>query len=583
MKTVWGDNLDKNKVLKEYPRPQLVRDSYLSLNGEWDYRITKLIDKTELFGKKNIGDLPLSEEAIDGKILVPFSPESELSGVGKQLKGEELLIYQYIYHPTKSFNKGKILLHLDAVDSTCAVFINGEKLCENIGGYWPITVDITKYVKPATYINVCVFDEQDKGYLARGKQKINNGSIWYTAQSGIWQSVWLESVPVEYIDSIKITPNLDDKSVEIIAYTNDAALDCEISIDNKKYCGKSNQPITIHFNNDEINEWSPDNPYLYYFTIKAGDDCVNSYFAMRKFSAGTDDKGVKRLFLNNKPYFHNGLLDQGYWSDGLMTPPSDEAMIYDIEMMKKMGFNMLRKHIKIEPLRWYYHCDRLGMLVWQDMVCGGNNIQTPEFNGEYVSDKEENYAQFGRLDKNIRDCYYTELENTVKHLYNCPCIAMWVPFNEGWGQFDSLIATQLVRKLDSTRTIDHASGWHDQGGSDVCSVHVYFRPYEFETDKNGRAVVLSEFGGYNLSVEDHLFAGKIFGYREMKSTKDLEEQLIKLYEDEIIPAKQQGLSASVYTQVSDVEVEVNGLMTYDRKVVKVRPEILRNVIIQLND
>lgn len=571
MNTVWGEKLDKNNVLKEYPRPQMVRDSYINLNGEWDYKIMPLKDRSDIFGIENTGTLPFDDP--QGKILVPFSPECELSGVGRQLKGEEIFIYQYIYYPTKSFNRGRVLLHLDAVDSVCAVFINGERLCDHTGGYWQVTADITEKLTPETVINVCVYDEQDRGYLARGKQRINNRSIWYTAQSGIWQSAWLESVPYDYIEKLRIVPDIDSSRVTICIHANNK-LPCEIELCGKSYKGRTDEPIAINI--DEMHLWSPEDPYLYSFSVKAGDDRIRSYFAMRKYSTGTDSHGKKRLFLNNEPYFHNGLLDQGYWSDSLMTPPSDEAMIFDIQTMKGMGYNMLRKHIKIEPMRWYYHCDRLGMLVWQDMVCGGTNIQTPDFTGEFISDGEENYAQFGRDLPESRESYYTELTDTVEQLFNCPCIAMWVPFNEGWGQFDSLSAVRRIRELDPTRTVDHASGWHDQGGSDVYSVHVYCRPYVHNDDKKGRAVVLSEFGGYNLTIEGHTYEGKVFGYRAMETESDLEEKLTRLYEDEILPAKEKGLSAAVYTQVSDVEVELNGLMTYDRRIIKVRSEVMRS-------
>lgn len=571
MKTVWGENIDKTAVLQEYPRPQLVRDSYVNINGEWDYIVRPITKKNDLFSYENTGSLPFS--APHGKILVPFSPECELSGIDFHLTGNELFIYQYKFHPTKSFNRGRILLHLDAVDSCCAVFVNGSKLTEHIGGYWPVICDITDYVTPETVINVCVYDAQDSGFLARGKQRIENRGIWYTAQSGIWQSAWIESVPKCYIESVKITPDFDTSSVEITVNTNE---DCNTRLilahDGSEYETKSNTPFVIKLH--DVQAWSPETPYLYYFTVQAGDDEVKSYFAMRKFSVDTDKDGIKRLFLNGKPYFHNGLLDQGYYSDGLMTPPSDKAMICDIMTMKELGFNMLRKHIKIEPLRWYYHCDRLGMLVWQDMVCGGDNIRTPDYTGEEVTDGKENYALFGRLSEENRKTYYRELEDTVNLLYNSPCIAMWVPFNEGWGQFDSLEAVRRIRDLDNTRCIDHASGWHDRHGSDVQSVHVYCRPYVYEADKYERAVVLSEFGGYNLAVEGHLFAQKQFGYVKTQTRTDLEEKLTRLYEDEIIPAKALGLSAAVYTQLSDVEGETNGLFTYDRRVLKVSKNVM---------
>ena len=570
MKTIWGEKINKDNVPKDYPRPQMVRDSYISLNGEWDYKYVPLKYREDLFGIVNTGKLPF--DTADGKILVPYSPECELSGVNHQLTKSELLIYQYVYHPTKSFNIGRVLLHLDAVDSTCAVFINGTKIGEHTGGYWNITLDITEHMRPETVINVVVFDEQDEGYLARGKQRIRNRSIWYTAQSGIWQSVWLESVPREYISGLKITPDLDNQCAYITVKSETDA-SCTVALGSKTYNGKANEAITVPI--DDVHTWSPEHPYLYDFYATLGYDMVKSYFAMRKFSLGKDENGITRLFLNNKPYFQNGLLDQGYWSDSLMTPPCDDAIVFDIQTMKDMGYNMLRKHIKIEPMRWYYHCDRLGMIVWQDMVCGGDNIQTPDYDGEFISDGEENYATFGRLAEENRERYYTELRDTIEQLYNCPCIGMWVPFNEGWGQFDALEATRRIRELDNTRMIDHASGWHDQGGSDVWSVHCYCKPYVHENDKKGRATVLSEFGGYNLTIDGHTFEAKVFGYRAMQTMQDLEEKLTRLYEDEIIPAKEKGLSAAVYTQVSDVEGELNGLITYDRRVVKTRSEVMR--------
>ena len=308
---------------------------------------------------------------------------------------------------------------------------------------------------------------------------------------------------------------------------------------------------------------------------------MQSYFAMRKFSVDEDEKGVKRLFLNNEPCFHNGLLDQGYWPDGLYTAPTDEALIYDIKMAKAMGFNMLRKHIKVEPLRWYYHCDRLGMLVWQDMINGGGKYNIPTISGPlvtgiHISDKL--YFLFARSSKEGRAQYRRELIDMVKHLYNCPCIALWVPFNEGWGQFDAEEMHDLVRSMDKTRTVDHASGWHDQKIGQVRSDHVYFRKYKFKRDKKGRAVLLSEFGGYNHRVQGHCFNKKDFGYKKFETPAQLEFALDNLYKNEILPAKKLGLAATVYTQLSDVEDELNGVLTYDRKVAKIAPEIMREIV-----
>ena len=327
--------------------------------------------------------------------------------------------------------------------------------------------------------------------------------------------------------------------------------------------------------------WCPENPKLYGFSVSCGEDEVFSYFAMRKIAVAKDKNGVPRLFLNNEPYFQNGLLDQGYWPDGLYTAPTDEALIYDISTAKAMGFNMLRKHIKVEPLRWYYHCDRLGMLVWQDMPNGGRRynpviISAPLVTGIHLNDST--HALFARSDSEGRAQFKSELGELVNHLYNCPCICMWVIFNEGWGQFDARKMYDFVRSMDKTRVIDHASGWHDQGIGNVQSLHVYFKKYRFKPDKKGRAVLLSEFGGYSHQVPGHCYNNKYFGYKKFEMPFQLEAALEDLYQTEIGPAKLRGLSAAVYTQLSDVEDELNGLLTYDRKVVKIAPEPMRKII-----
>ena len=326
--------------------------------------------------------------------------------------------------------------------------------------------------------------------------------------------------------------------------------------------------------------WSPEDPYLYDLSLEAGEDRVESYFAMRSFAVRQDGDGLMRLFLNGRPYFHTGVLDQGYWPDGLYTAPSDAAMVNDIEQMKRMGFNMLRKHIKIEPLRWYYHCDRLGMLVWQDMPNGGGDylpltISAPLITGRHRDDHD--YVRFAREDAAGRREFLQELEEMIEHLYNCPCIAMWVPFNEGWGQFDARETAERIRALDLTRTVDHASGWHDQGAGDVKSLHVYFRAYRHKQYSGSRAVVLSEFGGYNHRVNGHAYSKKDFGYRRYKTPEALCFAVQDLYIRQIIPAAARGLSAAVYTQLSDVEDELNGLMTYDRAVVKMDVQAMRDL------
>ena len=570
MKTIWGEQLDTSNVLPEYPRPQLVRDSYLNLNGLWNYAITKSEDKPESF---------------DGEILVPFSPESQLSGVGRSLQPDEWLWYERTLPLPGGFNRGRVILHFGAVDQTCWVYVNGTEVISHVGGFMPFSVDITDQLSEENLLTVKVQDLSDTSWHSRGKQKSQRGGIWYTAQSGIWQTVWLESVPTSYISALRITPKFDDAAVEITALSDSDATGIVYMEDGRELPISSNRPITVPM--PDFKPWTPEAPRLYSFEVTLGHDRVSSYFGMRKFSVEADEKGVKRLFLNGRPYFHNGLLDQGYYPDGLLTPPSDEAMIFDIQTMKNYGFNMLRKHIKVEPLRWYYHCDRLGMLVWQDMINGGeeykfSTICVPLVTGRHI--KDNRYDKFSRKNAEGRAQYYVELDEMLDTLYNTVSIAMWVPFNEGWGQFDAAKAVERILAKDTSRTIDHASGWHDQFIGQTKSLHVYFRPYKFKKDKLGRAVMLTEFGGYNCFIDGHAFiANKEFGYKKASDPAELLRQYKELYERQIIPAKAKGLCATVYTQVTDVEDEVNGLLTYDRMVEKLPAEELRALNAQLND
>jgi len=556
MLTRWGETLDKNNVLGEYPRPQMRRSSFINLNGLWDYAFTAAGEK--------------QPDKWYGKILVPFSPESELSGVGRTLSPDEYLWYRRDW-AKPDVGEGRVILHFGAVDQSCTVYINGLRAYRHNGGYLPFEFDATGFLsKDVNELSLSVRDVSDTSYHSRGKQKLKRGGIWYTPQSGIWQTVWAECI----VRSLHITSDFDHACVNVRA---------DVVGESKAYALFDGQqyPLPASIPVPGFEPWSPENPKLYDFSVICGADRVESYFAMRKFSVEADENGVKRLFLNGKPYFHNGLLDQGYWSDGMYTAPSDEALIFDIQTAKDMGFNMLRKHIKIEPLRWYYHCDRLGMLVWQDMINGGGSynpavISAPLVTGVHLSDK--NHKLFAREDLEGRMEYETELNEMIELLYNCPCIAMWVPFNEGWGQFDAARIAEKITNADPTRTIDHASGWHDQKIGETKSLHVYFKKYVFKPDKLGRAVMLTEFGGYNYRCAGHSFGSADFGYKKLKSPADLQKALEKLYSEQIKPAYKQGLSAAVYTQLSDVEEEVNGLVTYDRKVVKLSPETMRKIV-----
>ena len=562
--TPFGEKLDRSCPLPEYPRPQMVRDSYVNLNGEWDYAI---LDKKETL------------KDYQGKILVPFSPECLLSGVEKIVMPSDVLYYKRTFTLPEGFNVGRVLLHFGAVDYIAKVMVNGKEVITHVGGYFPFYADITDaLVEGENELTLEVTDPSDTCGQARGKQKIKRGGIFYTPQSGIWQTVWMESVPSVYVDSLMLTPDIDSDTLKVKVVANELSGGKVVAKDGEALIGEAelvDGEATLKLSGYEL--WSPENPKLYDLEVVYGEDKVASYFGMRKYSVGKDANGKPRIMLNNKPYFHNGLLDQGYWSDGMYTPPSDEAMIYDVEITKKMGFNMLRKHIKIEPLRWYYHCDRLGILVWQDFINGGMGANKL-FNGAlglfHIQAKDSWYSLCGRQDKACRDEYYVDAERTIKTLYSVVSLALWVPFNESWGQFDSCKAVEFIKKFDTTRPIDHASGWIDQGGGDFFSLHIYFRPVTIPSeDKLGRTVILSEFGGYSVPVEGHVFnLSKSFGYKAYDSLESFDKAYHKLFENQILPIMDKGLSATVYTQLTDVEDEINGLLTYDRRVIKVDME-----------
>lgn len=574
MLTPWGEALDREHPLPEYPRPQLRRNSYLNLNGIWEYAITKTAEKPA---------------AMQGEIVVPFSPETPLSGVGHILQPDEYLWYRRsVTLPEGFFRGGRLLLHFGAVDQCCTVWVDGQEAGSHTGGYLPFALDVTELIEGDAFtLELRVTDPTDTGSLSRGKQRLKNTGIWYTPQSGIWQTVWMECVPENYLRSLRITPKPEENAVHIRLEADDPAMAAVTICRDGGIIAEGqtdeNGESTLTIPAEELRLWSPEEPFLYDVSIVLpGGDRVESYFGMRAFGIGKDEKGLPRLLLNGKPYFQNGLLDQGYWSDGYYTAPSDEALIHDIAEMKRLGFNMLRKHIKVEPLRWYYHCDRLGMLVWQDMMNGGESyspLSIYVFSNLGLRVKDDRYRYFSRSDEAGRTHYYEELGQMIDLLYNTVSLALWVPFNEGWGQFDALKAAEFIRKRDDTRPIDHASGWYDQGGGDIKSIHWYFRPYHHkQPPKEQRPICLTEYGGYNCAVPGHCWGeGAEFGYKKIADPAEFNRAFQKLMEEQLIPAKERGLAAAVYTQVSDVEGERNGLLTYDRKVCKANEAIFRAV------
>lgn len=564
--TPWSESVTA-KPWQEYPRPQFVRKSNINLNGLWEYAITK----NEYF--------PLNYH---GKILVPFSPESVLSGVQRQLKPDEYLFYRRTFTLTKSFVKDIVLLNFGAVDCICDVFVNGKNVCHHVGGYNSFSADITSALADGeNTLIVRVQDFTDTSFHTNGKQSTNRKGMWYTPQSGIWQTVWMESVPREYIQSVKIIPDYDNARVEILPTCSTLESVTCVVFDGEREVAKADgkEKIVVQLPED-FKSWSPEHPFLYNLKLITRRDEVTSYFGMRKFGYQRFGKYM-RLTLNNQPIFHNGLLDQGYWPDGLYTAPCDEALIFDIQKMKDLGFNMLRKHIKVEPMRWYYHCDRLGMIVWQDMPSGGTKqhkwltLVVPNIGINKISDK--NHALFSRKAEQSREQFWTEYKQMLNQLYNCVSIAMWVPFNEGWGQFDANKVAEWTKQFDPTRTVDHASGWHDQGGGDIKSMHVYLKSVHIKRDKN-RVVCLTEYGGYVYKDLEHSFnPDHTYSYKTFATQQKFNQGLEKLFRRDVLRLIPKGLSAAVYTQVSDVEDEVNGIYTYDRQVLKVDEDMLKDI------
>ena len=540
--TRWTKDVSPEKAWPEYPRPQMVRKDWTNLNGLWQYAIR-----------------PAGEDKPskwDGEILVPFPIESALSGVMKAVKPDERLWYRRSFEWNAAEPGQHRLLHFGAVDWKCEAWVNGKKVGEHAGGHDPFTFDITDAIhKGDNELVVAVTDPTDTGTQPRGKQVLKPHGIFYTAVTGIWQTVWLEPVPEKHIESLKIVPDVDRQVVTVTVQAGGgtviaraAVTSKEGGIEHSSRIGKAGEPIEIQLRNVKL--WSPENPQLYDLRVQLSDDGkkvvdeVTSYFGMRKIEVNKDGDNINRLFLNNKPVFQYGPLDQGWWPDGLLTPPTDAAMKYDIEMTKKFGMNMIRKHVKAEPARWYYWCDKLGVLVWQDMPSGD----------AHKSDESK---------KNFRN----ELKAMIDALRNHPSIVMWVPFNEGWGQYDTPEVAAWVKKYDPSRPVNEASGWHDKGSGDVSDMHAYPGPGTRDPEDK-RVAVLGEFGGLGMPIKGHTWqAEKNWGY----VSYDTREKLTDAYVDLLTamrPLIGRGLSAAVYTQTTDVEIEVNGLMTYDREIVK---------------
>ena len=527
-----------------YPRPQMKRTSFFNLNGLWDFCANG--------GEKQ-------------SITVPFPPESILSGIGKRLGNSPKVTYQKVFTLPNDFIRGRVLLHFGACDQKATVVLNGIEAGSNVGGYNAFSFDVTEYLQDENRLEVTCTDDLNTHVLPYGKQREKRGGMWYTPVTGIWQTVWLESVPEQYIHALKI-----DTGADYAQITAEGVSDGTVTVQTPE--GEITQPLkdgTARIILKDPRTWSPEDPYRYEFTVQAGDDCVSSYFALRTLEIKTVD-GLPRLCLNGKPYFFHGLLDQGYYSDGIYTPASPENYTRDIAEMKALGFNTLRKHIKVEPEYFYYECDRLGMIVFQDMVNNGHysflrDTALPTVGIKRLPDR------WLHKDKTTRDSFLEGMETTVKQLYNHPCICYWTIFNEGWGQFNADAVFEKLKELDSSRFIDATSGWFWQKKSDVKSLHVYFKPVKITSEI--RPVVLSEFGGYSYQPKGHVFhPGKPYGYRFFEKQEDFENALEKLYETEIIPALSKGLCGAIYTQVSDVEDETNGLLSYNRKVLKVSPK-----------
>lgn len=559
--TQWAKDVTPDTAHPEYPRPQMKRKEWLNLNGMWEYAIRPEEEK--------------APEQYGGYILVPFPVESALSGVKKSVGKENRLWYRRTFTIPKNWSKKRVLLNFEAVDWETTVWINRRQMGTHRGGYDPFTLDITDALKKRgkQEVILSVWDPINAGTQPRGKQVRDPHGIWYTSVTGIWGTVWLEPVEQTHIESLKIIPDIDTSKVHVTVQCPDKVLGYQVELvvsgeESTEIKGKGmvDQKISMTLQDPKL--WSPDSPYLYDLKVLLKDnqdreiDRIESYFGMRKISVEKDEAGINRIFLNNQAQFMIGPLDQGWWPDGLYAAPTDEALRYDLEVTKQLGMNMLRKHVKIEPRRFYYWCDKLGVLVWQDMPNGDSHI------GREGKDIERSPESAGQFE--------VELNRMIDSLCNHPSIVMWVPFNEGWGQYDTARIAEWIKQLDPTRLVNNASGWADRGVGDVHDIHSYPGP-DAPANEPNRAAVLGEFGGLGLSIKEHTWQDeKNWGYRSFENT----EELTQAYQELIQKLKvlvEGGLSAAVYTQTTDVEIEVNGLMTYDRTIIKMDPERVANL------
>jgi Glycosyl hydrolases family 2, TIM barrel domain/Glycosyl hydrolases family 2, sugar binding domain/Glycosyl hydrolases family 2 len=554
--TRWTSDVVPGKVHPEYPRPTMVRSAWRNLNGLWQ------------FAEAREGEQPPTGQTLPKKILVPFPIESALSGVMKPI---DRAWYRRTFQVDPAWAKERVLLHFGAVNWEAKVFLNGKKLGSHHGGYDGFSFDLTNSLKPEgeQELIVGVWNPADTGTQPRGKQVKKPGGIYYTPSTGIWQTVWIEPVPKFSIRGMKIIPNADTGTVQITLQTRGSGDGLTVQLEARKAKqevaraeGKPGTPIELTVPRDDLKLWSPESPFLYDLHVTLLRDMmpvdhVESYFALRKIEIGKDGKGITRMLLNGKPTFQMGLLDQGFWPDGLYTAPTDAALRYDIEITKQLGFNLARKHVKVEPERWYYWCDKLGLLVWQDMPSGDKGVAPGQ--GE-IQRTQESAAQYER-----------ELQRMLESRSNHPCIILWVPFNEGWGQYDTARITAWIKKHDPTRLVDCASGWNDMKVGDVHDIHVYPGPGSPRPEPT-RAAVLGEFGGLGLGIDGHTWTNKTWGYQGVRDKDDLTRRYEKLLKRVHELKEKPGLCAAIYTQTTDVETEANGLLTYDRAVLKVSPE-----------